>query len=57
MRRAWQMCARKGFDAVEFDNVDGYQNATGFPLSGADQFRYNVLPRERGAPAGDVGRC
>jgi hypothetical protein len=37
------MCARKGFDAVEFDNVDGYRNATGFPLEGADQLRYNVF--------------
>ncbi|MGZ8579107.1 MAG: endo alpha-1,4 polygalactosaminidase [Actinomycetota bacterium] len=37
------MCDRKGFDAVEFDNVDGYQNGTGFPLTGADQLRYNVF--------------
>jgi glycosyl hydrolase family 114 len=27
----------------EFDNVDGYQNRTGFPLTGADQLRYNVF--------------
>ena len=33
----------KGFDAVEFDNVDGYANRTGFPLTGADQLRYNML--------------
>lgn len=37
------MCARKGFDGVEFDNVDAYQQRTGFPLSGADQLRYNVF--------------
>ena len=37
-----EMCARKGFDGIEFDNVDGYQNRTGFPLTGADQKRYNV---------------
>jgi hypothetical protein len=43
MRARLQMCARKGFDAVEFDNVDGFQNATGFPLSGADQLRYDVF--------------
>ncbi len=43
MRARVQMCARKGFDAVEFDNVDGFQNATGFPLSGADQLRYDVF--------------
>jgi hypothetical protein len=36
-------CAAKGFDGVEFDNVDGYQNRTGFPLRGDDQLRYNVF--------------
>jgi hypothetical protein len=41
------MCARKGFDGIEFDNVDGYQNSTGFPLTGADQLRYNVLLANR----------
>ena len=35
-------CAAKGFDAVEPDNVDGYRNDTGFPLSARDQLRYNV---------------
>jgi hypothetical protein len=34
-------CARKGFDAVEPDNIDGYQNKSGFSLSGTDQLRYN----------------
>ena len=34
-------CAAKGFDAVEFDNVDGYSNRTGFPLTKADQLRYD----------------
>jgi hypothetical protein len=43
MRARMDMCRRKGFDAIEFDNVDGYQNATGFPLTGADQRRYNVF--------------
>jgi hypothetical protein len=37
------MCARKGFDGVEFDNVDGFANETGFPLTGRDQLRYNVF--------------
>ena len=37
------ICEHKGFDAVEFDNVDGYQNRTGFPLSGAEQLRYDVF--------------
>ena len=34
-------CRKKGFDAVEPDNVDGYANRTGFPLTAADQLRYN----------------
>ncbi|MEW2485676.1 endo alpha-1,4 polygalactosaminidase [Streptomyces sp. NPDC048411] len=38
-----EMCAKKGFDAVEPDNMDGYRNRTGFPLTGADQLRYNRL--------------
>lgn len=36
------MCASKGFDAVHPDNVVGYENATGFPLSAADQIVYNA---------------
>lgn len=34
-------CQAKGFDAVEPDNVDGYSNGTGFPLTYEDQLRYN----------------
>lgn len=34
-------CAAAGFDAVEFDNVDGYSNATGFAITAADQLRYD----------------
>ncbi|MEV7405926.1 endo alpha-1,4 polygalactosaminidase [Streptomyces sp. NPDC091267] len=37
------MCAKKGFDAVEPDNMDGYRNRTGFPLTAAHQLRYNRL--------------
>ena len=43
MRARMNMCRRKGFDAIEFDNVDGYQNATGFALTASDQLRYNVF--------------
>lgn len=47
MRDRLDMCARKGFDAVEPDEVDGYANDTGFPLTAADQLRYNrFLARE-----------
>ncbi len=42
MQARLDICADKGFDGVEFDNVDGYQNRSGFPLSGADQLRYDV---------------
>jgi len=31
----------KGFDAVEPDNVDGYSNSTGFPLTAQDQLNFN----------------
>ncbi|BCL81318.1 MCPVI and Glyco_hydro_114 domain-containing protein [Ktedonobacteria bacterium brp13] len=34
-------CKAKGFDAVEFDNVDGYTNRTGFPLTASDQLTFN----------------
>ncbi|MFC8510815.1 endo alpha-1,4 polygalactosaminidase [Streptomyces sp. NPDC057411] len=37
------LCRAKGFDAVEPDNMDGYRNDTGFPLTAADQLRYNRL--------------
>ena len=35
------LCARKGFDAVEPDNIAGWENKTGFDLTAADQLRYN----------------
>lgn len=35
------MCARKGFDAVEPDNVNGWENKTGFPLTRSDQLRFD----------------
>ncbi len=37
----FRMCKEKGFDAIEADNVDGFANKTGFPLTAADQLRYN----------------
>jgi uncharacterized protein (TIGR03437 family) len=36
------MCKAKGFDAVEPDNVDGFSNNSGFPLTYADQIRFNT---------------
>ena len=35
------MCAAKGFDGVEFDNVDGYSNKSGFPLTAQDQLAFD----------------
>jgi hypothetical protein len=35
------MCARKGFDAVEPDNVAGFENKTGFDITPAQQLRFN----------------
>jgi hypothetical protein len=41
--RVQDQCAAKGFDAVEFDNVDGYDNGSGFPLTAATQIDYNTF--------------
>ncbi len=41
MRSRLDLCKSKGFDAVEADNVDGYSNSSGFPLTADDQLRYN----------------
>jgi hypothetical protein len=35
------LCRSKGFDGIELDNVDGYSNDTGFPLTAADQLAFN----------------
>jgi hypothetical protein len=35
------LCKAKGFDGVEFDNVDGYQNDTGFAITASDQLTFN----------------
>lgn len=41
MTARFQMCQKKGFDAVEPDNVDGYANSTGFPITATQQLAYN----------------
>jgi hypothetical protein len=41
LRARMDMCVAKGFDGVEFDNVDGYANKTGFKLKGSDQLAFN----------------
>jgi hypothetical protein len=42
MEKRIAMCAEKGFDGVEPDNIAGWENKTGFPLTRADQRRYNL---------------
>jgi|GEM_PF-1112253 len=37
----FDQCKAKGFDGVEPDNVDGYTNRTGFPLTYQDQIAFN----------------
>jgi hypothetical protein len=39
MEARMDLCRRKGFDAIEPDNVDGYANRSGFPLTAEDQLR------------------
>jgi hypothetical protein len=41
IRGRFDLCRRKGFDGVEPDNVNGYTNDTGFPLTARDQLRFN----------------
>jgi hypothetical protein len=40
MRARLDLCAAKGFDAVEPDNIEIYTNDTGFPLTYQDQLSY-----------------
>jgi hypothetical protein len=39
----FDMCASKGFTGVEADNVDGYNQDTGFDLTDDDQLRFNRM--------------
>lgn len=41
MESRMDLCRRRGFDAIEFDNVDGYANDSGFPLRARHQLAYN----------------
>lgn len=42
MEARLDQCRDKGFDAIEPDNIDGYTNDTGFPLTYQDQIAYNT---------------
>jgi hypothetical protein len=59
----FDLCKARGFDAVEADNVDGFANSSGFPLTAADQLAFNraiaALAHARGlsvALKNDVGQ-
>ena len=56
MAARMDVCRAKGFDAVEPDNVDGYSNDTGFPLTAHDQVVYDTalarLAHDRGMSVG-----
>ena len=41
MTKRLEMCKAKGFEGVEADNVEGWENTTGFPLTAAEQLTYN----------------
>jgi len=42
MAHRLDLCKRKGFDGVDPDNLDGYQNRTGFPLTYREQLTYDT---------------
>jgi hypothetical protein len=42
MKARMHLCVRKGFDGIEFDNVDGYANDTGFEITAGQQLCYNI---------------
>lgn len=52
MRNRIQLAKDKGCDAVEPDNVDGYSNRTGFPLTYQIQLNYNRFLANKAHAAG-----
>jgi hypothetical protein len=49
-------CKAKGFDGLEPDNIDGYTNDTGFPLTAVDQLKFNTwLAQEAHARGLSIG--
>jgi hypothetical protein len=42
LRARLDLCRAKGFDGVDPDNINGYQNPTGFPLTAQDQLTFNI---------------
>jgi hypothetical protein len=42
LRARLDLCKSRGFDGVDPDNINGYTNETGFPLTAQDQINFNV---------------
>ncbi|HTA55386.1 MAG TPA: endo alpha-1,4 polygalactosaminidase [Candidatus Acidoferrales bacterium] len=59
MARRLDLCKKKGFDGVDPDNLDGYQNRTGFPLTYSQQLTYDTwvakAAHDRGLTADQKG--
>lgn len=56
MRARLDLAEQKDCDGVEPDNVDGYDNDSGFPLSSSDQLEYNrFLAQEAHARGLSIG--
>ncbi|MBI4895458.1 MAG: endo alpha-1,4 polygalactosaminidase [Candidatus Aenigmarchaeota archaeon] len=41
IEKRFDLCKDKGFDGIEPDNINGFENPTGFQLTYEDQLRYN----------------
>lgn len=46
MAARFRMCAEKGFDAVEPDNIEAFSNNSGFPITATQQLGYNLWVAE-----------
>jgi len=59
MAHRLDLCKKKGFDGVDPDNLDGYQNDTGFPLTYREQLAYDTwvakAAHDRGLTAAQKG--
>lgn len=59
MGRRLDLCKRKGFDGVDPDNLDGFENKTGFPLTYQEQLTYDTwvanAAHDRGLTADQKG--
>jgi hypothetical protein len=59
MAHRLELCKKKGFDGVDPDNLDGYQNKTGFRLTYKEQLAYDTwvaqAAHDRGLTADQKG--